>query len=64
MTHQEMISHLHGDAHKRKSADGRLEEYIKRNEENVEAQGVRRGTAATHEALRQAMNGQRSPALQ
>ena len=55
----QMISHLHGDpdgdAHKRKSADGRPEEYIRRNEETVEAQAVRCGAAATHEAFRQAM---------
>ena len=31
MTYQELITHVHGEAHKRKSADGRLEEYIRKN---------------------------------
>ena len=53
--YQELITHVHGEAHKRKSADGRLEEYIRKNNENVEAQYVRTASAATREALRKAM---------
>ena len=46
---------LHGEAHKRKAADGRLQEYIRMNDENVEAQYVRTASVATREALRKAM---------
>ena len=38
LTHQELIAHLHGELHKRRSADGRLEEYIRKNDANMEAQ--------------------------
>ena len=55
MTHQELITHLHGEAHKCKSADGRLEEYIRKNDMNVEARYVRTASAATREALHKAM---------
>ena len=57
MTHQEMIIYqdLHGELHKRKSADGRLEEYIRKNDANVEAQYARTASVATREALRKAM---------
>ena len=55
LTYQELIAHLHGEVHKRRSADGRLEEYIRKNDANMEAQYVRTASAATRDALRRAM---------
>ena len=55
LTHQELVAHLQSEIHERRSADGRLEEYIRINDANREAQYVRTASAATRDALRRAV---------